>query len=224
MDDSEPTFSTEPSSSAMRARAFTWVFTRSCQSTAVFADAVMDFPLRAMFTAGITRDTSPARGPADWGAPKHRPGSELQTEGKTATRRHTGTSSSSTTLLVLQPVSIVWRPRDLSTPNGEPFDHSVHALVSTRRRHHSTAKMEQCRSHIVMLLLSAGKTLDGGEDPAQELCGRSNPLGLAKLLQPFDSKLFSLPVKCVRNPICAEEHRIARLQSQRQRFVARRDE
>src|SRR5437016_9386396 len=68
MDDSEPTFSTEPSSSAMRARAFTWVFTRSSQSTAVFADALMVFPLRAMFTSGITRETSPARCPAGWGA------------------------------------------------------------------------------------------------------------------------------------------------------------
>src|SRR6266851_2219345 len=52
MDDSDPTFSTDPSSSAMRARAFTCVFTRSCQSTAVFAEAVMVFPLRAMLTAG----------------------------------------------------------------------------------------------------------------------------------------------------------------------------
>src|SRR5437764_14545145 len=68
MDDSEPTFSTEPSSSAMRARAFAWVFTRSCQSTAVFAEAVMVFPLRAMFTAGITRETSPARCPPACGA------------------------------------------------------------------------------------------------------------------------------------------------------------
>src|SRR2546421_12289573 len=68
MDDSEHTFSTEPSSSARRARALACVFTSSCQSTAVFAEAVMVFPLRAMFTAGITRETSPARCPAAWGA------------------------------------------------------------------------------------------------------------------------------------------------------------
>src|SRR6202171_1637877 len=80
MDDSEPTFSTEPSSSAMRARAFTWVFTRSCQSTAVFAEAVMVFPLRAMFTAGITRETSPARWPAAWGAAQTSAGMEIRNE------------------------------------------------------------------------------------------------------------------------------------------------
>jgi len=45
-----------------------WVFTRSCQSTGVFADVLRAFPPRAMFTAGITRETSPARTPAGWGA------------------------------------------------------------------------------------------------------------------------------------------------------------
>src|SRR5437879_3978266 len=60
-----------------------------------------------------------------------------------------------------------WRAPDLSTPNGEPFAHSVHAFVSTRRRHHSTAKMKQCRSHIVMLFPPAGKTHDSDKDPAQ---------------------------------------------------------
>src|SRR6266481_5576942 len=80
MDDSEPTFSTEPSSSAMRARAFTCVFTRSCQSTAVFAEAVMVFPLRAMFTAGITRETSPARCPVAWGAAQTSAGIEIRNE------------------------------------------------------------------------------------------------------------------------------------------------
>src|SRR5437016_1989725 len=63
MEESEPTLSTEPSSSAMRARALTWVFTRSCQFTTVLAAAGMVLPLRARFTAGITRETSPARGP-----------------------------------------------------------------------------------------------------------------------------------------------------------------
>src|ERR1700686_5122098 len=61
MDDSEPTFSTEPSSSDTRARPFTCVFTRSCQSTTDFGEAVMVFAPRAMFAAGITRETSPAR-------------------------------------------------------------------------------------------------------------------------------------------------------------------
>src|SRR5260221_6117015 len=80
MDDSEPTFSTEPSSSAIRARAFTWVFTRSCQSTVVFADAVMVFPLRAMLTAGIMRETSPARWLAAWGAAQTSAGIEIRSE------------------------------------------------------------------------------------------------------------------------------------------------
>src|SRR6267143_1523377 len=84
MDDSQPTFSTEPSSSAMRARAFTRVFTRSCQSTAVFAEAVIVFPLRAMFTAGITRETSPARCPAAWGAAQTSAGIEIRNESNTA--------------------------------------------------------------------------------------------------------------------------------------------
>ena len=61
MEDCEPTFSTEPSSSAMRARPFTWVFTRSSQFTADFAEAVTVFDPRAILTAGITRATSPAR-------------------------------------------------------------------------------------------------------------------------------------------------------------------
>src|SRR5207244_13561595 len=68
MEESEPTLSTEPSSSAMRARALTWVFTRSCQFTTVLAAAGMVLPLRARFTAGITRETSPARGPVPAGA------------------------------------------------------------------------------------------------------------------------------------------------------------
>jgi hypothetical protein len=37
------------------------VLTTSCQSTAVFAEAVIVFPVRAILTAGITRETSPAR-------------------------------------------------------------------------------------------------------------------------------------------------------------------
>src|SRR5260370_6152647 len=80
MDDSEPTSSTEPSSSAMRARAFTWVFTRSCQSTGVFAEALMVFPVRAMLTAGITRETSPARCPAACGAAHTSAGIDMRSD------------------------------------------------------------------------------------------------------------------------------------------------
>src|SRR5205814_10641902 len=58
---SDLTLSTEPSSSAIRARAFTWVFTMSSQFTTVFAAAEMVLALRAMFTAGMMRETSPAR-------------------------------------------------------------------------------------------------------------------------------------------------------------------
>src|SRR6266852_8008584 len=106
MDDSEPTFSTEPSSSAMRARAFTWVFTRSCQSTGVFADAVMVFPLRAMFTAGITRETSPARCPADWGAAQTSAGIEIRNDSNRASPKAYGDVVFIEDSPGLQPVSI----------------------------------------------------------------------------------------------------------------------
>src|SRR5260370_42067681 len=145
-------------------------------------------------------------GPQIGERPKHRMGSRLQTKEIRPARRHTGTSSSSRALLVLQSISIVWSPPDLSTPNGEPFDSSLHALVSTRRRRYSAAKMKQCGSHIVMLFLSASKTFDGGEDPAQELGGRSKSLGPPKLFQPFDSKMFLPPSKCCRNSIFGREH------------------
>src|SRR5262245_31083866 len=90
MEESEPTLSTDPSSSAIRARAFTWVFTRSCQFTAVFAAAVIVFPLRAMFTAGITRDTSPARCPAACGSAQILEGIATKQERNTATPRTHG--------------------------------------------------------------------------------------------------------------------------------------
>src|SRR5882762_4338931 len=146
MDDSEPTFSTEPSSSAMRARAFTWVFTRSSQSTAVFADAAMVFPLRAMFTAGITRETSPARCPADWGVAQMSAGIEIRNDSNAASPKAYGDfvfieDSPDFKACIYRSY---WRARDLSTPNGEPFAHSLHAFVSTPRGHHSTAKRKQC--------------------------------------------------------------------------------
>src|SRR5437773_1593050 len=107
MDDSEPTLNTEPSSSAMRARAFTWVLTRSSQSTEVFADAVMVFPLRAIFTAGITRETSPARCTADWGAAQTSIGIAISNESSKASPK----------------------------ANADLFAHSLHAFEGTRRRH-----------------------------------------------------------------------------------------
>src|SRR5262249_52296068 len=60
--------STDPSSSAMRARPLTCVFTRSFQFTADFGDAVMFLEPRAMLTAGMTRETSPARSVPLWGS------------------------------------------------------------------------------------------------------------------------------------------------------------
>src|SRR4029077_4161094 len=63
MEDSDPTFSTDPSSSAMRARALACVLTTSSQSTTVFAEALIVLEPRAIFTVGITRETSPARWP-----------------------------------------------------------------------------------------------------------------------------------------------------------------
>src|ERR1700687_4967408 len=134
MDDSEPTFSTEPSSSAMRARAFTCVFTRSSQSTAVFVEAVMVFPLRAMFTAGITRETSPARCPAAWGEAQTSAGTEIKNESHKASPKACGDfvfiedSPGFAACIYCN----YWRAPDLSTPNGERFAHSLHAFVSTR--------------------------------------------------------------------------------------------
>src|SRR5450755_2322638 len=80
MEDSEPTFNTEPSSSAMRARPLTWVLTRSCQSTTDLVEAVMVFEPRAMLTAGMTRATSPARVLADCGAAKMSVGMAMHRE------------------------------------------------------------------------------------------------------------------------------------------------
>src|SRR5215831_15589611 len=74
----------------MRARAFTCVFTRSCQFTAVFAAAGMVLPLRAMFTAGITRDTSPARCPTACGSAKLLGGIAIKQERSAAKLRAHG--------------------------------------------------------------------------------------------------------------------------------------
>src|SRR5260370_14912088 len=132
MDDSERTLSTDPSSRAIRARAFTWVFTRSCQSTAVFGDAVMVFPLRAMLTAGITRETSPARCPAAWGAAQTSVGIAIRIE------RNSASPKAYEDFVFIEDSPDLadfvyrsyWTARELSTPNSEPFAHCLHALVS----------------------------------------------------------------------------------------------
>src|SRR5260370_9314645 len=222
MDDSEPTFSTEPSSSAMRARAFTWVFTRSCQSTGVFAEALMVLPLRPMLTAGITRETSPARCPAAWGAAQTSAGIDIRSESNRASPKAYGDfvfiedSPEFTDCTYCS----YWRMPDLSTPNPNPFAYPLPAPFNRGPRPRSSAKMKQRRGHIVMLFPPAGKTFYRGEEPAQQFRGRSEPLGAAEILQPLSSELLSVAVKCVRNPIRAEEHRIARLQSYSQRFIA----
>src|SRR5205823_12562910 len=74
----------------MRTRALTCVFTRSCQFTAVFAAAGMVLPLRAMFAAGMNRDTSPACCPAACGAAQLLPGMAINQESRTATPRAHG--------------------------------------------------------------------------------------------------------------------------------------
>src|SRR6266403_1896279 len=79
MEDCEPMFNSEPSSSAIRARPLIWVLTRSSQSTTDLADAVTVFKPRAMLTSGITRVTSPAREPA-CGAPTITAGAAMHTE------------------------------------------------------------------------------------------------------------------------------------------------
>jgi len=84
--------------------------------------------------------------------------------------------------------------------------------------------MKECRSHIVLLFLPAGKILDSGEDLSQQLGGRGELRGGANLLQPLDSELFFLSIKCIRDAIRAEEHRITCQQSQGQRLVVRRGE
>src|SRR2546422_2208876 len=223
MEDSEPTFSTEPSSRAIRARASTWVFTRSCQSTAVFADAVMVFPLRAMLTAGITRETSPARCPAAWGAAQTSAGIAISNESSSASPKAYGdfVFIEDSPDLAACIYRTYWRVPGLSTPNKEPLAHSLHVLVGTSADNHSIAKMKHCRSHVVVLLLPLREILNRLKDAAEQFGRRIGPRRGAEFLQPLDSELFSAAVKCIRNPIRAEEHRIARTQAHRQSFVAR---
>src|SRR5256885_2245274 len=72
--------STEPSSKAMRARAFAWVFSISFQFTTDFGEAVIFCEPRAMLTAGITREISPARCAPPWGSAHTLAGSARQHE------------------------------------------------------------------------------------------------------------------------------------------------
>jgi hypothetical protein len=50
-----------------------------------------------------------------------------------------------------------WRVWGLSTPNKEPFAHSLHALVSTSRRRSLNRKMKHCRRQIVMLFAAVNR-------------------------------------------------------------------
>src|SRR2546427_13146647 len=81
--------------------------------------------------------------------------------------------------------------------------------------------MKHCRSHVVVLLLPLREILNRLKDAAEQIGRRIGPRRGAEFLQPLDSELFSAAVKCIRNPIRAEEHRIARTQAHRQSFVAR---
>jgi len=84
--------------------------------------------------------------------------------------------------------------------------------------------MKECRSHIVLLFPSAGKFSTAVKTRARSSEGEAKLLGVANLLQPFDSELFFLSIKCIRDAIRAEEHRITCQQSQGQRLVVRRGE
>src|SRR5208337_2340024 len=76
-EESEPTFSTEPSSRETLARALACVLTTSCQTTTVLVKALMDLEPRAMLTAGITREISPARWSAGAGVAPRSPGTAI---------------------------------------------------------------------------------------------------------------------------------------------------
>ena len=67
----------------------------------------MVFPLRAMFTAGITRETSPARCPAAWGAAQTSAGIAMKNDSNRASPKAYGDSVFIEDSPALQPVSIV---------------------------------------------------------------------------------------------------------------------
>src|SRR5215470_68606 len=74
----------------MRARPLVWVLTTSSQSTAVLLEAWMLFWPRAMLTAGIMRETSPARWPALCGSAAAPPGTHSNSDNRNADRRTRG--------------------------------------------------------------------------------------------------------------------------------------
>src|SRR5215470_16540161 len=74
----------------MRARPLVWVLTTSSQSTAVLLEAWMLFWPRAMLTAGIMRETSPARWPALCGSAAAPPGEHSNSDNRNADRRTRG--------------------------------------------------------------------------------------------------------------------------------------
>jgi len=74
----------------MRARALAWVFTTSSQSTTVLAAALTFFAPRAMLTAGITRETSPARCPAPCGSARMSAGIASSEDSRAASRQTHG--------------------------------------------------------------------------------------------------------------------------------------
>src|SRR5262245_9813347 len=116
IEESEPTFSTEPSSSAIRALPFVWVLTTSIQSTAVLFEALMFLWPRAMLTAGIMRETSPARCPAVCGEASAPPGRQSSRAKKSAEGQARGDVVFIVDLLeaFLVPYSCYWRRRTLS--------------------------------------------------------------------------------------------------------------
>jgi len=91
----------------MRARAFTWVLTRSCQFTTDFGEAVMDFGPRAMLTAGISRENFSSALTALAALPEWSAGIASRTRTRQPEQGCRGTASSSRTLLSGISVSIV---------------------------------------------------------------------------------------------------------------------
>jgi len=112
----------------------------------------MVFPLRAMLTAGITRETSPARCPAAWGAAHTSAGIEIKSESDKASPNAHGDfvfieDSPDFTACIYRSY---WRGSNMSTQSAEPFAHSLHALVNTRRGASLNRRNERARRHIVM--------------------------------------------------------------------------
>src|SRR5258708_22440807 len=168
MDDSERTFSSEPSSSAMRARAFAWVFTRSCQSTGVFAEAAIVFPLRAMLTAGITRETSPARCPAAWGAAQLSAGIAIRIESNSASPKADGDfvfikdSPGFTTVSIV----VTGGRHKCQRQTGRLLPTLYMLLWAHSADIPSTPKLKYCTAHLVISSPPAAKLFHSAKNPA----------------------------------------------------------